>query len=66
MFLICSKSRNMTRSGPNPVLRMVQSRRPSILDNPRAIADFTRVCKIVGIIDSETGLIKDQPQGRPG
>jgi hypothetical protein len=48
-----------------PALRLVQGRKPSVLDDRRVVLDFTRVCKIVGIVDSETGLISYLPRDRP-
>jgi hypothetical protein len=55
----------MTELKPRPHLRLVESRNPSDLDDRRAVLEFTRVCKIVGIIDSRTGLITDLPRSRP-
>ncbi|MFK4618086.1 hypothetical protein ABIF50_001363 [Bradyrhizobium diazoefficiens] len=42
--------------------RVVEGRRPSVLEDRRVVLDFIRVCEIVGIIDSETGRIRS-PQG---
>jgi hypothetical protein len=58
----CSR---MTDHRPRPALRLVEGRKPSVLDDRRVVLDFTRVCKIVGIMDSETGLISHPPRERP-
>jgi hypothetical protein len=55
----------MTEFHPRPTLRVIEGRKPSVLDDRRVVVDFTRVCKLVGIIDSDTGLIRDLPQARP-
>jgi hypothetical protein len=47
-----------------PVLRVIEGSKPRVLDNQRVVVDFTRVCEVVGIIDSKTGLISVPPQGR--
>ncbi|WP_316193058.1 hypothetical protein [Bradyrhizobium sp. SZCCHNRI1029] len=47
---------------PHPNLRVIDGRKPSVLEDRRAVVDFTRVCKVVGIIDSKTGLIRSLPQ----
>ncbi|UGY20992.1 hypothetical protein HAP48_0049485 (plasmid) [Bradyrhizobium septentrionale] len=46
-------------------LRTVTCAKPSALDNKTVVLEFTRVCRVVGIIDSETGLITDLPRSRP-
>lgn len=44
---------------PRPHLRLVESRpRPSVLENPRVLRDFSRVCRQTGILDTATGLIR--------
>jgi hypothetical protein len=58
-------SASMTDTRPRPTLRLVEGRTPSILDDRRAVLDFTRVCKVVGIIDSKTGPITGLPRERP-
>jgi hypothetical protein len=60
MFYIAS----MTDARPRPTLRLVEGRKPSALED-RRVLDFTRVCKVVGIIDSRTGLISGLPRERP-
>jgi hypothetical protein len=54
----------MSNPRARPVLRIIEGRKPSALDDRRAVVDFARVCKVVGIIDSETGLIRDLPQAK--
>jgi hypothetical protein len=54
----------MTELRPRPALRVIQGRRPSLLDDRRVVDGFTRVCQVVGIIDSKTGLIRT-PQRDP-
>ncbi|MGY8683114.1 hypothetical protein Q2941_35870 [Bradyrhizobium sp. UFLA05-153] len=49
---------------PRPTLRIVEGRKPSVLNDGRAVLEFTRI-KVVGIIDSETGLITDLSRRRP-
>ena len=44
--------------------QVAEAREPAALDNPRAVTDFTRVCKVVGIIDSKTGLIRSPQRDR--
>jgi hypothetical protein len=61
MFYVVS----MTDIRPRPTLRLVEGRKPSLLEDRRVVLDFTRVCKVVGIIDSETGLISALPRERP-
>jgi hypothetical protein len=51
------------RHGPN--LRLVEARSPHPLEDPGVLRESTRVCRIVGIIDSKTGLIADLPRARP-
>ncbi|MGV7218651.1 hypothetical protein [Bradyrhizobium sp. UFLA05-112] len=51
----------MTEIRPRPTLRVIEDRKPSVLDDRRVI-DFTRFCRVVGIIDSETGLIRSLPR----
>lgn len=55
----------MTETCLRPSLRVVKGREPTILDDRRVVIDFTRVCQIVGIIDSSTGLITGLPRDRP-
>ncbi|HZV07563.1 MAG TPA: hypothetical protein VE999_20930 [Gemmataceae bacterium] len=55
----------MFKSPPNQHLRLIEGRKPSVPDDRRAVIEFTGACKIVGIIDSETGLITDLPRARP-
>jgi hypothetical protein len=47
-----------------PDLRLVESGpRPSVLGNPGAVRDFARVCRQVGILDPDTGLIRPPQRG---
>ncbi len=55
----------MTDTCSRPALRVVHGSKPNVLEDRRVVLEFTRVCKIVGIIDSETGLIRSLPPGRP-
>jgi len=48
----------MSDQRPRPNLRLIEGRNPSVPQDRRAVIEFTRVCKVVGIIDSETGLIR--------
>jgi hypothetical protein len=42
-----------------PALRLVESQpRRSILNDLKVIRDFTRVCRQVGILDPDTGLVE--------
>lgn len=42
----------------HPVLRLVESEpRRSMLSDPKVIRDFTRVCRQVGILDPDPGLV---------
>lgn len=55
---------SMADNRPRLTLRTVEGRKP-VLDDGRAVLEITRMCKVVGIIDSETGLITDLPRRRP-
>jgi hypothetical protein len=55
----------MIEPRPRPTLRVIECRKPSVHYDRRVVLEFTRVCRVVGIIDSETGLIRDLPQARP-
>lgn len=48
-----------------PALRVIEGREQSVLDVRRVVLDFTRVCRVVGIINSKTGLISDPPREQP-
>jgi hypothetical protein len=48
----------MTDHRPRPALRLVEGRKPSVLDNPRALRDFRLVCGQTGILDPDTGLVR--------
>jgi hypothetical protein len=44
---------------PQFTLRLVEAvQRPCVLDDPRVIRDFTRVCEATGILDPDAGLIQ--------
>ncbi|WP_439373099.1 hypothetical protein [Bradyrhizobium sp. DASA03120] len=51
----------MTEIRPPPTLPVIKDRKTSVLDDRRVI-DFTRFCRVVGIIDSESGLIRSLPR----
>jgi hypothetical protein len=55
----------MSGQHPHPNLCVIEGPKPSVLDGRRVVIDLTRVCWVVGIIDSETGLIRDLPRVRP-
>jgi hypothetical protein len=65
MFLFRSKIIFMSITPRSrPILRIVENRKPSVLDDRRVVVDFTRVCEVVGIIDSATGLIRSPQRDR--
>ncbi|MGV7217478.1 hypothetical protein [Bradyrhizobium sp. UFLA05-112] len=49
---------------PRPNLRIVEGRKPSVLNDGSAVLEFTQI-KVVGIIDSESGLITGLSRRRP-
>jgi hypothetical protein len=46
------------------ILPVFGTRQPGLLDSPRALRDFVRVCRQMGILDTANGLIR--PPQRDG
>lgn len=48
---------------PRPSLRLIDDRQ--VRTDPRVLQDFARVCRQMGILDPDTGLIRSPQRDQP-
>jgi hypothetical protein len=55
----------MSNQKPRRTLRIIEGRKPSVLNTGAWSSISLGSCEVVGIIDSKAGLIRDLPRDRP-